>query len=393
LGKIHINPGCYRIWFDYQPPSNRNISSSFEGTFRVQKKGKSFVSSGDLYCTENSPTHWRNPTPEFCSKFKSEGIPTYPRNQHQYYFLLESIKTPSPDSSSIELFFQLYRFSPVFQEWLDAEFLVAQIHINQSLSNTPYSPDFLSGPVFDSNGIRRGNLAIFRVSSFLRRASLELASTHESDLPLENGNGIEWKNVFEGIDWDLKFLLGPGDLKNPNSDKTWSNQQLHQTMVSCRSPVNLDAEWRYHLLCVPYLQESSRGLMYDFGETDSNFSPREGSAISTHWVFPDNDLYCNLQGKRFGHCKAPFFRTAVHEIGHAMGLINNLGCNNFMNSTNGIASNPGEFPEKISWHFSEGDEQRLRHFPDPLVRPGGISYGFPYYLSPFRPDRFVVIRQ
>jgi hypothetical protein len=81
---------------------------------------------------------------------------------------------------------------------------------------------------------------------------------------------------------------------------------------------------------------------------------------------------------RFGQATDPFFRTAVHEMGHAMGLYHNTVDNGFMNTTdvialNATAANP--FPTNVRWAFATNDAKQLRHYPDLFVRPGGVPFG------------------
>jgi hypothetical protein len=93
---------------------------------------------------------------------------------------------------------------------------------------------------------------------------------------------------------------------------------------------------------------------------------------------------------RFGTATAPYFRTVVHETGHAMGLYHNTADNGFMNTTDVIASNsltPGSpaFPNNVQWSYNGDDAKRLRHMPDIYVRPGGLPFGTSYATTPISP--------
>ena len=151
----------------------------------------------------------------------------------------------------------------------------------------------------------------------------------------------------------------------------------------------LDLDWRYHILCVRRIDETERGIMYDASSADTNNTPREGLAIASDWVYPADPVWGELQNVRFGDDPDTYFRTAVHELGHALGLYHNAADNGFMNTTDVIArrARPERpFPKNIRWAFHPDDEKRLRHMPDAWVRPGGIQFGEDYSVAPIAAD-------
>jgi hypothetical protein len=130
--------------------------------------------------------------------------------------------------------------------------------------------------------------------------------------------------------------------------------------------------------------------MYDAYSGDSNNVPREGCAISTNWIIPNTSEWGSVKNTRFGSATGPYFRTAIHETGHAMGLYHNTIDNGFMNATNVIAANslrPGSppFPDNIQWKYNPEDARRLSHMPDIYVRPGGTPFGDDYITIPISP--------
>ena len=54
--------------------------------------------------------------------------------------------------------------------------------------------------------------------------------------------------------------------------------------------------------------------------------------IASHGLIPDTNDWGLVRGKNLGETVV-YFRTAVHEIGHAMGLQHNKDDNGFMNTT------------------------------------------------------------
>ncbi len=236
------------------------------------------------------------------------------------------------------------------------------------------------------------------ISPFLRRATVEIDKVSDAEWPLDNGSGVNWQTIFGSIGWDINVIqgdsnidaIGPGGV---GPDDSWSKAELHAAMLKWREEIDLDTEWRYHLICVEFLEvEPPRGIMYDIGQIDCNNVPREGSAISSNWKIPHEYVWGLVKGMRFDTATGPYFRTAVHEIVHACGLYRHNGKDNgIMNTTEKIAENaasavpPIQFPNNIQWSFHGDDSKRLRHFPDIFVRPGGMSQ-MPYEDVPISPD-------
>jgi hypothetical protein len=175
----------------------------------------------------------------------------------------------------------------------------------------------------------------------------------------------------------VAVVLGDTNVAAP-SGNSWSDGEMHAAMLARRDAINLDTEWRYHILAVRNLDSTPRGIMYDAFGTDSNNVPREGVGISTHWTIPDTAEWGLVRGQRFGASPAPYFRTAVHELGHAFGLFHNTVDLGFMNTTDVIAAAATPttpFPNNIKWAFANDDLKRLRHYPDIFIRPGGTAFG------------------
>jgi len=76
-----------------------------------------------------------------------------------------------------------------------------------------------------------------------------------------------------------------------------------------------------------------------------------------------------------------------------MGLYHNPVDNGFMNTTGVIAASPGTFPSNIQWSFNGADAKRLKHMPDPWVRPGMIPFGSPYGSAPISPTDMMDARE
>jgi hypothetical protein len=253
----------------------------------------------------------------------------------------------------------------------------------------PSGGDYLAGDVKNGSGTVVGKLTMGWLSPYLRKATIEVDRVSQADTALNNGAGVDWRTIGDGIGWDMTVDESDTTVAEPGDD-SWSDGECHAEMLARRDASDLDREWRYHVLCVRRLDSTPRGIMYDAYAGDSNNVPREGCAISSHWTIPNSAEWGTVQGVRFGAATAPYFRTAVHETGHAMGLYHNTADNGFMNTTDVIASNsltPGSaaVPSNVQWSYNAEDAKRLRHMPDIYVRPGGIPFGTSYASTPISP--------
>jgi predicted Zn-dependent protease len=256
-------------------------------------------------------------------------------------------------------------------------------------SGYPSGGDYLTGDVKNASGSVVGRIAMGWVSKYLRKATVEIDRVSQAEAPLDSGGGENWKSVGDDVGWDINIVHSNQNIAEP-SGEFWSDAECHAAMLAQRDASNLDAEWRYHVLCVRRLDSTERGIMYDAYGGDSNNVPREGCAISSHWTIPSTPEWGTVQNVRFGAARSAYFRTAVHETGHAFGLYHNTADNGFMNTTNVIAANsqtPGSptFPNNIQWSFDPEDAKRLRHMPDIYVRPGGTPFGTAYAATPISP--------
>jgi hypothetical protein len=172
---------------------------------------------------------------------------------------------------------------------------------------------------------------ITRVSQSLRRAVVEIDLAPTLEGPFDNGAGTTWQTVFELVGWDLTVEKGDSDIPEP-SGEFWSDAEMHETMLKRRGWVDLDSEWRYHVLCVRRLRSADRGLMYDDKAIDSNDVPGEGIGFGTGWV-ASQPFWGPLVGRRFGEATSSYSRTALHEVGHAMELQHNVADFGVMNTT------------------------------------------------------------
>lgn len=395
-----LDEGCYLV--KYSPI---RTSYHYDGTIRVQKEGSNTIASGDLYyhkpitvwpVNPNLPVVRDGQDPRqdtfrlFGEPNPANGIPTFARSSYRYYLRITQILESISFSKKFTMAFERWKFnganaSPM---WTNEGVFKAEMMFATAPAGYPGGVDYLTGAVKNSSGAVVGNLTMGWVSKYLRRASVEIDRVSNSEPPLDSGLGHTWQNIFDKVGWKIDVIQSSSHVSEVSGD-SWSDGEMHQAMLNWRDTVNLDKEWRYHILAVNEIDSTPRGIMYDAYASDSNNVPREGIGIATHWTIPNTSTWGKVKGMRFGAAKAPYFRTALHEIGHAQGLYHNTADFGIMNTTDVIAAGataPTQFPDNIKWEHAPDDQKRLRHLPDIFVRPGGVPFGTSYALHPLSPD-------
>jgi hypothetical protein len=404
----NVRAGCYLLRFS----SSTSSLSVLDGTLRVEQHADGRTASGDLY--QRRVIRICLPPmlpvlpglPGRCSSIlvpgpnPADGIPIFARGRYRYYLRVTRILEGFTIANSFTLGFQMWRFYSDTRTWTNEGDFTALMSWTTAPTGYPSSRNYLEGDVTNSSGVVIGRLTMGWVSEYLRRAVVEIDRVSASETPLDNGAGVTWRTLFDQVGWDVTVAESNTNVIEP-SGESWSDAECHQAMLDWRDSADLDTQWRYHLLCVRRLDSTSRGIMYDAYGGDSNNVPREGAAESSHWqftndpVFPENNPWGSCVGLRFGQSAPAYFRTAVHEIGHAIMQFhpNVAAGNHIMQVTPQIAENavpPVQFPNNIEWAFSAEDQRRLRHLPDVVVRPGtvlrfGQDVAPPYAGIPFSP--------
>jgi len=349
---------------------------------RVSHENGEVSASGDLYYhapftpsdEDLSGSFWDWPLFEP----RTDQIQLFPFDMYRFHVHVASLGSQKSDIDALTIRFELHEFLHDLRRFDNRGCFSSQLR--WSLAPRGYSSprDYLTGEVLDWNGNVIGIMTMGWVSEYLRRAIIEIDRVADSEAPLDDGCEQNWQTVFDHVGWQIDVEESDTIVPEP-SGESWSGAELHAAMLDWRQFNLAEHEWRYHLLCVRRLDRTERGFMYDRTALDSDKVPREGAAIASHWVFPNDEKWGKVQGVRFGSVAAPYFRTAVHEIGHAFSLFHNTSGFHIMRTTGSIANSAAtvgkEFPDNIEWSFAPGDTYRLQHAPDPFVRPGALDFG------------------
>ncbi|PVH68407.1 hypothetical protein DL98DRAFT_506872 [Cadophora sp. DSE1049] len=443
-----IRSGCWFISVAEDPEfplgnnPQRNPFHYCDGTLRVEDTGSGRRASGDLYLrqrfweefeqdpletTHESDTHdsvalaaplgqwvWIDPPSP------SKGIPIQPIGQYRCYVRITKINEVS---GGFQLGLELYRYNAVSKTNFSFTFDHAFSSVSEDTTYTakmrwttdglpnasqyPSPRDCAVGTlVRDKDGKTFGRFRMGWVSNYYRKCSVEIDSCVDCPQPVDNGGSENWKTVFDRVNWDI--AVNSSDRNVPDTSiGTWTIAEAHKAMEDHRSTVNLDAEWVYYLLVVPKFDPTYDffGIMFDRTTADGtgvdpNNVAREGSVIEEKYLLGNEEGWGSFKGKNIGDVPVPFFRSSVHEVGHALGLphdddVSASDCS-IMNQTINIldlASKETPFESLIKWNFSDAGLEKLRHYSDVFVRPGGVEWSFASETNPpLSPDEASVVQ-
>jgi len=344
----------------------------YDGTLRVQhldqnknpvaKDGEYLLASGDLYARHVDSVRANESRPP-------NGIPIFPRKDYRYYLCLKDIPDGSVSQTGFSLILESHAFVRETERWdFKGDF---RADMKWTFPPPDYPFDYLEGDVFETTGKRNGRVTMAWVSDYLRRAIIQIDMQPGVDRP-SGDDDYNWEKVFKEADWRVEAVPLENTMAQPRK-QIWTQGELAEQLPAlCRSG-DLDAVWSYYLLCVDKIDRVERGITYYFGledDPDQNF--REVAVLAGDYEFR-RPLWGSVHGTLQAN-KLLYFRVAVHEIGHAMSLEHNTADNGFMNTTEQLALDAkGTFSENTPrYSFWLGDQQRLRHWPDIIVRPGTL---------------------
>lgn len=420
LCQIDLKEGCYAI--SYTP----SIRTRYEGALRVERRGATVTISGDLY--RSSPRFPRPPAlvkwpPQLFdpgdpfgpiarpSPISARGddpadgsaIPIYPRKRYASYLrgvAIQQSPVLTVGDCRLTLTLEEFTYTQPAAGSSDGSFPNAPTRTVEVVLS-PAAPPAGGGPYFAGTlfaaGAARGAFTLTWVSASFRRATVEIDTVQGSvapqPVPAASGSGTEdLRTVFATAGWDATVIYNETSIPVPagvSATACWSDAALHGLMTTHRNPgTDLDAEWRVHVLVVPGAMGCGRGKMYD-----GIGVPREGVVSYSDDGYPTSDSasFGTAANQKQRTIPRAFLRSCSHEVGHAFNQqhqeITSWGeagrDNSIMTTSPGVADTlagpttgaPGVFPDQINLGFNEHIRHHLVHSPDPVIRPGGMSFG------------------
>jgi len=392
--KLVLPEGCYQLSITNTPPHvPYRLRNSYRlGTLRVVQSGASFAISGDTYRYS-----WLDIIQKHGSGIPSFGrttIPIYPRSRYNSYLKVTAVNIPilSKGACRIHLTVEEYDYTQPPAGSFDGTFPTVASRTMDIYLTPIIPPSGFSGPYFTGQvyigGVLQGNLSVTLgwANAMVRRATAEIHVMIGSVAPAAVGAEF-LDTIYAKAKWQLTVLTDPTPVPVPVTTpptvptNCWPSSALHNVMTALSdfSSVNLDTTWHMHVLIVQARLGCGRGVMFDTINV-----PREGVASFCEDGYPTSDsaFFGAAANQMQKNVPRAFLRSCTHEITHGFNQIHQEqeggADNSIMTTTPSVADTihaaSGTFPNDINLDFNDHVRHHLQHLPDPIVRPGGMTF-------------------
>jgi hypothetical protein len=422
-----LKQGCYKITF--RPTGLTVLTPYYVGTLRVENVSGGKTISADLYKFRSIifdppivvgpliPIPIPHPDPGPLGPIgpvlgpvhdntgDGENIPIYARNKYYSYLKGTGYSRPQITTTVCTITVTAQEF--VYTQpasGFSGSFSSSPTRTVRIVVSPTSDPNVFTGSLFEGTS-NKGTIRLEWVSNFFRRAVVEIDTLTGAvaPQPLNPGTSSErsFPSGFKTAGWRMDAIYNNTNVAVPpgvTATNCWTDASLHSLMMAVRSPAaNLDAEWRFHMMVVPGKMGCSRGKMYD--QTGAH---REGVVSYSNDGYPTTDSlnFGTAANQMQRNVPLAFLRSASHELGHACNMqhqeLEGGADNSLMTTTPSVADvlgsattgAPGVFPTNINIGFNAHCRHHLIHFPDPVVRPGGMNWtaGHPGLGGVFAPS-------
>ncbi|MBM2617033.1 hypothetical protein JIG36_15860 [Actinoplanes sp. LDG1-06] len=418
-GPVPIRPcrnsfrsGCYVLNFTPIDGGRRR----YEGTMRVDRSAPdggpdNIIVSGDLYlrriafpipdaeqpATESTAAAASRPATDENGRpipILRPRIPIFPRSRYHSYLQAVRVTASANRPCTVTLVVEQFDYTQPAAGTFKGSFpatasRTVTLKLTQVPAVFPFTGPHLVGRWIE-NGTDKGAVTLSWVSSFFRRASVEIDVLEGAVAPQPVPDGAGGTEYFDTIyakhGWQLSVISDQVGVPVPAGvDPTacWNTGALHNLMTTSHQPADLDTDWRIHLMFVPARLGCGRGVMYDQIDV-----PREGCASFCDDGYPLSET-ANFGAAGDQHQRdvpRAFLRSATHEITHTFNQIHQeqetAADNSIMTTTGSVANvlggpttgQPGIFPDQINLAVNTTVRHHLVHMPDPVIRPGGWPF-------------------
>jgi len=391
---LSLCEGCYQLNITKIQPGPPILRPSYQlGTLRVVKSGTTYAISGDTYrysLVDIIVAQGGTGIPAF----GPTTIPIYPRNRYKSYLKVTAVNIPfiSKGPCRIHLTVEEYDYTQPPAGSFDGTFPTTpsrtmDIYLAPATSPTGSPGPYFTGQVYIGGVLQNAmSVTLAWVTPMLRRATVELHVMTGSVSPAAvSGEFLD--TIYAKAKWQLTVLTDPTPVPvpatMPPTDPTacWASSALHDVMTALAdfSAVNLDTNWHMHVLVVQARLGCGRGVMFDTINV-----PREGVATFCEDGYPHNEsaFFGTAADQMQRNVPRAFLRSCTHEVTHGFNQIHQEqegGADNSIMTTTPSVSNVihaagGTFPADINLDFNEHVRHHLQHLPDPVVRPGGMTF-------------------